>query len=224
MPHNELIERLKLAFWASLSNANAIKKWLDHDSMDEMISAAWIGFEEPARQALDHTPSISDPMHEAHIASVKVRKVLPRPISGDDVERVKRALAEDDLRCSELGMEPASDEWFESNARAAIASMSPSDVERDEGREKHFKPGDRPNTVAECHMMLDLVEAWAGRLESQLAAVELLTTPTASLEPLVLPEEGEGLGDPLRGQPATHEPDPSGSGPAGECQAQEGGQ
>jgi hypothetical protein len=27
-------------------------KWLDHDSMDEMIEAAWVGFEEPALAAL----------------------------------------------------------------------------------------------------------------------------------------------------------------------------
>ena len=51
-PSPELVEKLKVAFAASLMNANAGAKWLDHDSMDEMVVAAWVGFEEPATSAL----------------------------------------------------------------------------------------------------------------------------------------------------------------------------
>jgi hypothetical protein len=48
----EVVERLKIAFEASLTNANARMKYLDHDSMDEIIEAAWVGFEEPALATL----------------------------------------------------------------------------------------------------------------------------------------------------------------------------
>lgn len=46
------LEGLKTAFVASLTNANAGMRWLDHDSMDEMIEAAWVGFEQPAADAI----------------------------------------------------------------------------------------------------------------------------------------------------------------------------
>src|SRR5690349_13702199 len=60
-----LVERLKIAFWASLTNANAGMKWLDYDSMEEMISAAWVGFEQPAIAASTRTPEAVDVLVEA---------------------------------------------------------------------------------------------------------------------------------------------------------------
>ena len=47
-----LVERLKVAFAASLMNANAGMRWLDYDSMGEMIESAWVGFEDAAIAAL----------------------------------------------------------------------------------------------------------------------------------------------------------------------------
>lgn len=49
---DDVVEQLKVAFWASFTNANAGMAYLDHDSMDEMIEAAWTGFDPPARAAL----------------------------------------------------------------------------------------------------------------------------------------------------------------------------
>ncbi len=50
-------ERVKVAFWASLTNANAGMRWLDPDSMEEMIDAAWVGFADPLAAALNPVPS-----------------------------------------------------------------------------------------------------------------------------------------------------------------------
>lgn len=59
-----LIEQLKLILARSLMNANAGVKWLDDDSMDEMIEAAWVGFEEPARAAY---AALSTPSNQAEL-------------------------------------------------------------------------------------------------------------------------------------------------------------
>ena len=56
----DMVERAKVAFWASLTNANAVMKWLDHDSMEEMISAAWVGFEGPLDSAIAAIPNHVD--------------------------------------------------------------------------------------------------------------------------------------------------------------------
>lgn len=47
-----LVDALKIAFWASIQNANGDHKYLDYDSLDEIISAAWTGFEDAALSAL----------------------------------------------------------------------------------------------------------------------------------------------------------------------------
>lgn len=44
----DAMEALKTAFWASIMNANEHFKYLDYDSLDEIISRAWVGFEPPA--------------------------------------------------------------------------------------------------------------------------------------------------------------------------------
>lgn len=49
----EPLEKVKIAFATSLMNANAGMRWLDHDSMDEMVEAAWAGFEQPAKEAIE---------------------------------------------------------------------------------------------------------------------------------------------------------------------------
>jgi hypothetical protein len=61
LPTPEELERLKIAFATSLMNANAGMRWLDHDSMDEMIEAAWVGFQEPAiASRIDPSPALGD--------------------------------------------------------------------------------------------------------------------------------------------------------------------
>jgi hypothetical protein len=54
------IAAIKVAFWASLMNANAGFKYLDYDSMDEIASRAWEGFEPPATAALRTSSPNSD--------------------------------------------------------------------------------------------------------------------------------------------------------------------
>lgn len=76
-------ERLRVAFAASLMNANAGMRWLDHDSMSEMIDAAWVGFEDatadiPAR--LDEAERVVEgllaerPTERARAFLTKLRK------------------------------------------------------------------------------------------------------------------------------------------------------
>jgi hypothetical protein len=98
LPTPEELERLKIAFATSLMNANAGMRWLDHDSMDEMIEAAWVGFQEPA------------------IAS----RIDPSPALGD-VERVTAALKERGRQRS-IGM---SDSIWREFAETALASLRP---------------------------------------------------------------------------------------------------
>lgn len=61
----EAVEKLKIAFWASLANANAVSGMVDYDSMDMMIEAAWQGFEEPATAALTSLPTRDTAIEEA---------------------------------------------------------------------------------------------------------------------------------------------------------------
>jgi hypothetical protein len=72
----KLVKRLKVAFCASLMNANAGMKWLDHDSMDEIISAAWVGFEEPALSALE---AIATPVSDMVERLRELARTAPDP-------------------------------------------------------------------------------------------------------------------------------------------------
>jgi len=50
------VEAIKVAFWASIMNANAGFKYLDYDSLDQIITRAWEGFEQPLIAALTQEP------------------------------------------------------------------------------------------------------------------------------------------------------------------------
>ena len=88
------LERLKVGFATSLMNANAGMRWLDHDSMDEMIMAAWVGFEPIAR-------SLS----------------RPSPGDADAVERVARALCAREADIRMLDSDGAAELWRVNRSR-----------------------------------------------------------------------------------------------------------
>jgi hypothetical protein len=67
-----------------------------------------------------------------------------------------------------------------------------------EHRAKIFEPGNYPDNVADCHMMLQLVESCLRNAEQRLAAVDLLMTPTIE-RPTKSAEELDNLSE-LKGQ------------------------
>lgn len=78
--HPDKLAELKIAFWASLTNANAGMKWLDYDSMEEMISAAWEGFEEPAANTIEAL--------QAAVSALEIIKDIQNGVIGDQQARL----------------------------------------------------------------------------------------------------------------------------------------